>query len=60
VHVHTVGKCDAPGFTSAGGHFNPQHKKHGLKIPMVLTPVIYRICLSTKTGRDDMRRSWRA
>lgn len=23
VHVHAVGKCDAPGFTSAGGHFNP-------------------------------------
>jgi superoxide dismutase, Cu-Zn family len=33
VHVHTVGKCDAPAFTSAGGHFNPQNKKHGLKNP---------------------------
>src|SRR5215211_4295660 len=22
-HIHTVGKCDAPEFTSAGGHFNP-------------------------------------
>jgi Cu-Zn family superoxide dismutase len=31
VHVHTVGKCEAPGFTSAGGHFNPGGKKHGLK-----------------------------
>lgn len=28
-HVHAVGKCDAP-FTSAGGHFNLQHKKHGM------------------------------
>ncbi len=28
-----VGKCDAPAFTSAGGHFNPQNKKHGLKNP---------------------------
>ena len=28
-HVHTVGKCEAP-FTSAGGHFNPDQKKHGL------------------------------
>jgi Cu-Zn family superoxide dismutase len=28
-HVHEVGKCEAP-FTSAGGHFNPEHKKHGL------------------------------
>jgi superoxide dismutase, Cu-Zn family len=33
VHVHTVGKCDAPAFTSAGGHFNPRNKKHGLKNP---------------------------
>ncbi|MGZ5905873.1 MAG: superoxide dismutase family protein, partial [Reyranella sp.] len=28
-HVHAVGKCEAP-FTSAGGHFNPGNKKHGL------------------------------
>ena len=31
VHVHAVGKCDAPGFTSAGGHFNPAGRKHGHK-----------------------------
>ena len=31
VHVHAVGKCDGPAFTSAGGHFNPANKKHGLK-----------------------------
>ncbi|MBS0247889.1 MAG: superoxide dismutase family protein [Proteobacteria bacterium] len=28
-HVHAVGKCEPP-FTSAGGHFNPDNKKHGL------------------------------
>ena len=28
-HVHAVGKCEPP-FTSAGGHFNPQSKKHGM------------------------------
>lgn len=28
-HVHAVGKCEAP-FTSAGGHFNPGNKKHGV------------------------------
>jgi Cu-Zn family superoxide dismutase len=28
-HVHAVGKCDPP-LTSAGGHFNPASKKHGL------------------------------
>ena len=28
-HVHGVGKCEPP-FTSAGGHFNPGGKKHGM------------------------------
>lgn len=31
VHVHSVGKCEGPAFTSAGPHFNPMNKKHGLK-----------------------------
>jgi len=34
VHIHTVGKCEAPAFTSAGGHFNPEHKQHGKDNPM--------------------------
>ena len=33
VHVHAVGKCEAPGFISAGGHFNPAGRKHGYKNP---------------------------
>ena len=32
-HVHAVGKCDPPDFTSAGPHFNPTGKKHGTKNP---------------------------
>lgn len=28
-HIHAVGKCEPP-FTSAGGHFNPAGKKHGM------------------------------
>lgn len=32
-HIHAVGKCEPPDFTSAGGHFNPHGKKHGLKNP---------------------------
>jgi Cu-Zn family superoxide dismutase len=32
-HVHAVGKCDPPDFKTAGGHFNPEKKKHGLKNP---------------------------
>jgi Cu-Zn family superoxide dismutase len=31
VHLHAVGRCEAPGFQSAGGHFNPLGKKHGLE-----------------------------
>ena len=30
-HIHAVGKCEPPAFTSAGPHFNPEQKKHGLK-----------------------------
>ena len=29
-HVHATGRCDAPDFTSAGGHFNPFNKSHGI------------------------------
>jgi Cu-Zn family superoxide dismutase len=30
IHVHTTGKCDAPMFTTAGGHVAPGGTKHGL------------------------------
>jgi superoxide dismutase, Cu-Zn family len=33
VHVHAVGKCDPPDFTSAGPHFNPTGKQHGALNP---------------------------
>jgi superoxide dismutase, Cu-Zn family len=29
-HIHAVGKCEPPDFKSAGPHFNPDEKKHGL------------------------------
>lgn len=29
-HIHAVGKCEAPKFESAGGHFNPDNHKHGM------------------------------
>jgi Cu-Zn family superoxide dismutase len=28
-HVHAIGKCEAPGFTSAGGHLNTTSRQHG-------------------------------
>lgn len=31
VHVHMVGKCEAPKFESAGAHLNPGNKQHGLE-----------------------------
>ncbi len=32
-HVHETGKCEAPDFASAGAHFNPGARKHGLNNP---------------------------
>jgi Cu-Zn family superoxide dismutase len=32
IHIHATGKCEPP-FTSAGGHFNPDMKHHGLENP---------------------------
>ncbi|GGE94956.1 superoxide dismutase [Sphingomonas prati] len=29
IHFHTTGRCDAPDFTTAGGHWNPTAMKHG-------------------------------
>ncbi len=34
VHIHTNAVCDAPDFKGAGGHFNPDGKKHGYMSPM--------------------------
>ena len=33
VHVHAVGRCDPPDFASAGSHWNPAGKKHGMNNP---------------------------
>ena len=33
IHIHNVGKCEAPDFKSAGPHFNPSNKQHGLENP---------------------------
>ena len=29
VHIHEVGRCDAPDFASAKGHWNPTSRQHG-------------------------------
>jgi superoxide dismutase, Cu-Zn family len=33
IHIHAVGSCEPPQFTSAGGHYNPLGRKHGLDAP---------------------------
>ena len=33
IHIHEMAKCEAPSFESAGAHFNPGTKQHGLKNP---------------------------
>lgn len=32
-HIHEKGRCEGPTFETAGGHFNPSHKKHGFDHP---------------------------
>ena len=33
VHIHEKPTCDAPDFKTAGGHFNPDGKRHGMLNP---------------------------
>ncbi len=33
IHIHAAGKCEAPAFSTAGGHLNPDAKHHGKDNP---------------------------
>ena len=33
IHFHQTPNCEGPDFKSAGGHFNPENKKHGFDNP---------------------------
>ena len=33
VHIHAIGRCDPPDFVSAGAHWNPASRKHGMNNP---------------------------
>jgi superoxide dismutase, Cu-Zn family len=34
LHIHQVGKCEAPDFKSAGPHFGGAHPEHGAALPL--------------------------
>jgi superoxide dismutase, Cu-Zn family len=34
MHVHSVGRCEGPGFETAGSHWNPANRQHGHDNPM--------------------------
>jgi Cu-Zn family superoxide dismutase len=40
-HVHSIGNCTAPAFTSAGGHLNPTSANHGAHAGDM--PVLYAL-----------------
>jgi superoxide dismutase, Cu-Zn family len=56
-HVHTTGRCEAPGFTSAGGHFNPTgatHGDHAGDLPSLLFNADGEATLETATDRFSL------
>ena len=53
-HIHTTGRCDAPAFTTAGGHFNPAgatHNAHAGDLPSLLVNADGTAMLATTTDR---------
>ena len=56
-HVHTTGRCDAPAFTTAGGHFNPggaTQNAHAGDLPSLLVNNDGTATLGTTTDRFSL------
>ena len=45
IHIHQNASCEGPDFKSAGGHFNPGGKKHGLQNFIILERNIMSVWL---------------
>ena len=53
-HIHTIGRCEAPGFTTAGGHFDPAgatHNAHAGDLPSLLVKADGTAKLAAATDR---------
>ena len=53
-HIHTTGHCDAPAFTTAGGHLNPAgatHNAHAGDLPSLLVKADGTAKLAAATDR---------
>lgn len=64
LHIHETGKCEAP-FASAGGHFNPMGKEHGMKnakgmhagdFPNVVVPEDGKLKISVLAGQVTLEK----
>ncbi|SMC83745.1 superoxide dismutase family protein [Novosphingobium sp. B1] len=57
IHLHTTGKCEAPGFTTAGGHLNPTSHQHGTMNPAGPHLGDLPNIVVTSDGRGSLRHS---
>jgi len=55
IHIHTVGKCDGPAFTTAGGHFNPTSAHHGVNSTLAPHPTSATCPISSSPRREPPR-----
>jgi superoxide dismutase, Cu-Zn family len=56
-HIHQFGDCSAPNADSAGGHFNPQAKKHGAPESMERHAGDFGNLMADSSGRAYLERT---